>query len=156
MPQFGELKRANALDPKRYGSGDRWRRRNLLVHVGMSAAVPQGGPEGVLFCHAAGWRGEAGRWWGGRGAGEVTLAAIRGQPPRSSIFRLDSVLSAGALVLLNTSSGGTRGGGSIVDAGRSLCTHVEVKLMSADLTRRRLLAVSPQRNKATPRKPTEV
>lgn len=48
---------------------------------------------------------------GGVGGGrEVTLAAIRGQPPRSSIFRLDSVLSAGALVLLNTSSGGTRGG----------------------------------------------
>lgn len=77
---------------------------------GVSAAVPQGGQEGVLFCHAAGWRGEGGRWWGEEGAGEVTLAAIRGQPPRSSIFRLDSVLSAGALVLLNTSSGGTGGG----------------------------------------------
>lgn len=60
VPQFGELKRANALDPKRYGSGDRWRRRNLLVQVGMSAAVPQGGQEGVLFCHAAGWRGGGG------------------------------------------------------------------------------------------------
>lgn len=38
----------------------------------------------------------------GEGAGEVTLLAIRGQLLRSSIFRLDSVLSAGALTLLNT------------------------------------------------------
>lgn len=47
---------------------------------------------GGLFCHA-------GR--GGRG-GEVTPPAIRGQLLRSSIFHLDSVLSARALKLLNT------------------------------------------------------
>ncbi len=38
----------------------------------------------------------------GEGAGEVTLLAIRGQLLRSSIFRLDSVLSARVLMLLNT------------------------------------------------------
>ena len=38
----------------------------------------------------------------GEGAGEVTLVAIRGQLLRSSIFLLDSVLSARALMLLNT------------------------------------------------------
>lgn len=38
----------------------------------------------------------------GEGAGEVTLLTIRGQLLRSSIFCLDSVLSARALMLLNT------------------------------------------------------
>ncbi|KAK5853381.1 hypothetical protein PBY51_007170 [Eleginops maclovinus] len=46
------------------------------------------------------------------GAGEVTLQTIRGQLLRSSIFRLDSVLSAGVLMLLNRQA-------SIVALGRS-------------------------------------
>lgn len=56
----------------------------------MRAAAPWGG----LFCHAGREEGVE--------FGEVTLLAIRGQLLRSSIFLLDSVLSAEALMLLNT------------------------------------------------------
>lgn len=62
----------------------------------MSEPVSASGDEGCL-------RGREGSFVvQGKGAGEVTLLAIRGQLLRSSIFRLDSVLSSEPLMLLNT------------------------------------------------------
>lgn len=58
----------------------------------MSEPVSASGDEGTAL------RGGGSFVMQGEGAGEVTLQTIRGQLLRSSIFRPDSVLSAGAHV----------------------------------------------------------